>query len=113
MDKHLFIIFIAKTVDNFASRGWIYEHFNDCISDRYVIEIFENDPIIDKGHSLELYIKSKKSEYKTIFLISTNTDSHNGYVNWNYIRKFVFKVILFPIDAISVLPKFKKVSQAK
>tara|TARA_Y100001978_G_scaffold201075_1_gene218636 strand:- start:1466 stop:2590 length:1125 start_codon:yes stop_codon:yes gene_type:complete len=108
MDKYLFIIFIAKTIDNFASRGWIYEHFKDCVSDRYVIEIFENDPIIDKGHSLELYIKSKNSEYKTIFLITTNTDNHNGYVNWENIKKYVFKVILFPIDAISVLPKFKK-----
>ena len=107
MKEILFIVFIAKTVDNYASRGWIFKHFENTKSAKYDIKIFECEPKTDKGLPLEIFIKKEKSSYKIIYLISTNTDNHNNYVNWILIKKLITKVIVFPVDAISVLKKFK------
>ena len=107
MNERLFIIFIANTVNNYASRGWIFKHFNDSISNEYDIKIFDCEPTNDKGIPLEIFVKKQKCNYKRIYLISTNTDKQNDQVNWKIIKKYIDKLIIFPIDAISVLSKFK------
>ena len=70
MKEILFIIFIAKTIDSYASGGWIFEHFQKTISENYDIKIFECEPKVDKGLPLEIFVKREKITYKRIYLIS-------------------------------------------
>jgi len=108
MGKVLFIFYLVKTVNNFTSRGWIFSHFKNLNNENFDFVIHEGTPNEDEGKSLKELLQLNRSKYKKIYLIIGNPDRHNEKINWIEIRKFVEKVILFPVDAISVLGNFSK-----
>ena len=108
MGKVLFIFYLGKSANNFTSRGWIFSHFKDLNNENFDFTIHEGIPAEDYGASLHNLLQLNKNKYKKIYLIIGNPDMQNEKINWIVIRKYVEKVILFPVDAISVLRNFRK-----
>lgn len=103
--KNLFILYVLD-VENFASKNWLYYHFEQINSRNIEVEIITGLPEIDSGNSLVEYLKKQQGIFEKIIIISFMTDKNGIFVDWNNVKKLSTSVIVFPLDAISVLSKF-------
>ena len=104
--KILFIIYVLD-VDNFASKNWLNYHFKSVNSNSIEVKIITGLPEYDKGNSLIEYLKTKKGIFEKIIIISLMTDQNGTHLNWNKVKELSSAVVVFPLDAISVLSKFR------
>lgn len=101
------IIFYVFDFDNFASKNWLYFHLNDINNLNFDVKIISGFPKKDYGSSLLDFLKLNHDKYLEKIIVTLTTDNHGRFIYWDSIKKYCSHIVIFPLDSISVLSKFK------